>query len=152
MSPTVFRHKNYRFFFFSREEKRMHVHVSCPEGEAKFWLEPIVALNHNYGLRPRKLKELEKIMLSTATMSSSEIVEVSDHVYDYLTKNNLQVTGGIEPYIDQEDDNLKSICLNFTVKGIDNKKCLELSKEIITNIAEKNKDLLKHLQIKIMPE
>ena len=40
----------------------MHVHVSCPEGEAKFWLEPIVALNHNYGLSPRELKKLEKII------------------------------------------------------------------------------------------
>ena len=26
MSPTVFRYKGYRFFFFSREEVRMHVH------------------------------------------------------------------------------------------------------------------------------
>ena len=62
MSPTVFRFKNYRFFFFSREEERMHVHVSCPEGEAKFWLEPIVALNQQYGISPRKLKELQKIV------------------------------------------------------------------------------------------
>jgi len=44
VSPTVFRHKSYRFFFFSREEARMHIHVSCPEGEAKFWLEPTKAL------------------------------------------------------------------------------------------------------------
>ena len=27
MSPTVFRAKGFRFFFFSREEPRMHVHV-----------------------------------------------------------------------------------------------------------------------------
>ena len=62
MSPTVFRYKNYRFFFFSREERRMHVHVSCPEGEAKFWLEPIIALNEHYGLNPRKLKELQLLV------------------------------------------------------------------------------------------
>lgn len=62
MSPTVFRHKNFRFFFFSREETRMHVHVHCPEGEAKFWLEPIVALVHYQGLSPRALKELQKIV------------------------------------------------------------------------------------------
>jgi len=37
MSPTVFRYKNYRFYFFSREEERMHVHVYCTDGEAKFW-------------------------------------------------------------------------------------------------------------------
>ena len=39
MSPTVFKEKGYRFFFFSREELRMHIHVSSHDGEAKFWLE-----------------------------------------------------------------------------------------------------------------
>jgi len=39
MSPTVFKTKSYRFFFFSREEKRMHIHVISPNGEAKFWIE-----------------------------------------------------------------------------------------------------------------
>jgi len=62
MSPTVFRHKGFRFFFFSREEKRMHVHVSCQEGEAKFWLEPIVSLAHNFSLSARQLKEIQKIV------------------------------------------------------------------------------------------
>ena len=38
MSPTVFKIKNYRFVFFSREEKRIHIHVSSPDGEAKFWI------------------------------------------------------------------------------------------------------------------
>lgn len=36
MTPTIFRHGPYRFFFCSREETRMHVHVSHPDGEAKF--------------------------------------------------------------------------------------------------------------------
>ena len=49
MSPTVFRFKSYRFFFFSREETRIHIHISCPSGEAKFWLEPVVALAQHYG-------------------------------------------------------------------------------------------------------
>ena len=40
----------------------MHVHVTCPEGEAKFWLEPIVALERNQGLSPRMLNELQKII------------------------------------------------------------------------------------------
>ena len=62
MSPTVFRHKNYRFFFFSREETRMHIHVSCPEGEAKFWLEPLVSLNQHCGLSLRALKEIQRIV------------------------------------------------------------------------------------------
>ena len=44
MSPTGFRSGPFRFYFFSREEPRMHVHVSCGNAEAKFWLEPTVAL------------------------------------------------------------------------------------------------------------
>ena len=49
MSPTVFRYKNYRFFFFSNEEPRMHVHIFSPAGEAKFWIEPVIALaDHKY--------------------------------------------------------------------------------------------------------
>ncbi|MGO8755461.1 MAG: DUF4160 domain-containing protein [Gallionellaceae bacterium] len=40
MAPTIFRAHGFRFFFFSREQPRMHVHVNHAEGEAKFWLEP----------------------------------------------------------------------------------------------------------------
>ncbi|WP_430755078.1 DUF4160 domain-containing protein [Magnetovirga frankeli] len=44
MSPTVFRDRGYRFFFFSREEERMHVHVISSDGETKYWLEPEIEL------------------------------------------------------------------------------------------------------------
>ena len=40
----------------------MHVHVECPEGEAKFWLEPVVALVEHEGLSERELQELQKII------------------------------------------------------------------------------------------
>lgn len=59
MSPTVFRESHYRFFFFSREEERMHVHVHSPEGEAKFWLEPKIELANNYRFSMQQLKEIE---------------------------------------------------------------------------------------------
>jgi hypothetical protein len=36
--------------------------VSCPDGEAKFWLEPIVSLCQNHGLSPRTLRELHEIV------------------------------------------------------------------------------------------
>ena len=62
MSPTVFRHKGYRFFFFSREEAHMHVHVYCGNGEAKFWLEPETALAENDGLTTKQLQEVERII------------------------------------------------------------------------------------------
>lgn len=59
MSPTVFRYKGYRFFFFSREESRIHIHVYCGNGEAKFWLEPNLELAENYGLTPKQLREVQ---------------------------------------------------------------------------------------------
>jgi hypothetical protein len=59
MSPTVFREAGYRFFFFSREEPRMHVHVVSEDGEAKFWLEPELELAKNYQFSRRQLKEIE---------------------------------------------------------------------------------------------
>ncbi len=62
MSPTVFRFKGYRFFFFSREEKRMHVHVYCAEGEAKFWLEPEISVANNYGLSKGQIIELTQVV------------------------------------------------------------------------------------------
>jgi len=62
MSPTIFREKGYPFFFFSREETRMHVHVYCGEGEAKFWLEPEIELERNYRLSRLQLKQIEEII------------------------------------------------------------------------------------------
>lgn len=44
MSPTLLREKGYRFFFFSREETRMHVHIHSENGEAEFWLKPEIEL------------------------------------------------------------------------------------------------------------
>lgn len=62
MSPTVFRESGYRFFFFSREEERMHVHIQSSEGEAKFWLEPKIELAKNYRFSKKQLKELESLL------------------------------------------------------------------------------------------
>ena len=41
----------------------MHVHVSHPDGEAKFWLAPQVALATNIGLSPRQLKAAESLVM-----------------------------------------------------------------------------------------
>lgn len=62
MSPTIFRYRSYRFYFFSREEPRMHVHVISPDGEAKFWLEPEIELAVNQGLGAAELNELKQIV------------------------------------------------------------------------------------------
>ena len=62
MSPTVFREKGYRFYFFSLEEDRMHVHVACSDGDAKFWLAPKIELAIQHGLASHRLNEIQKII------------------------------------------------------------------------------------------
>jgi len=62
VSPTIFRYRNYRFFFFSREEPRLHVHVISPDGEAKFWLDPEIELAVSKGLTTAELNELKHIV------------------------------------------------------------------------------------------
>ncbi|NOX08985.1 MAG: DUF4160 domain-containing protein [Gammaproteobacteria bacterium] len=62
MSPTVFREGGYRFFFFSMEEDRMHVHVISGNGEAKFWLEPDIQLAKNHHYSTKQLREIESLI------------------------------------------------------------------------------------------
>ena len=62
MSPTVFRKEGFRFYFFSREELRLHVHVHCDSGEAKFWVEPRIELARNYGLSENDLVRVRKLI------------------------------------------------------------------------------------------
>lgn len=62
MSPTVFRDGGYRFFFFSREEERMHVHVLSGDGEAKYWLEPELELAKNHKYSRKQLKQIEALI------------------------------------------------------------------------------------------
>lgn len=62
MSPTIHREQGYRFFFFSREEARRHVHVYSERGEAKYWLEPAVELAMNHGLSAHDLRSVERII------------------------------------------------------------------------------------------
>ena len=62
VSPTVLRVRGYRFYFFSREEPRAHVHAQHAEGEVKFWIEPGVELAVNYGFKPKQLAEAQKLV------------------------------------------------------------------------------------------
>lgn len=60
MSPTVYHEDDggFRFFFFSREESRIHIHVSNADGNAKFWLEPSIELAKSSGLSSKQLKKI----------------------------------------------------------------------------------------------
>ena len=49
-------------FLFSCEESRMHIHICSPHGEAKFWIEPVVALADYSGYSNKEIKELAKVV------------------------------------------------------------------------------------------
>lgn len=40
----------------------MHIHVHSADGEAKFWIEPVIALAAYTGLNKRQLKELQRLV------------------------------------------------------------------------------------------
>ena len=62
MSPTVLKVGGLRFYFFSLEEDRPHIHVQGPGGEAKFWLDPAVELARNWGLDRRNLGKAQRVI------------------------------------------------------------------------------------------
>ncbi len=63
MSPTIFWEGPFRFFFFSREETRLHVHVESADGEAKFWLEPEIDVAKNYRLGDKDLSRIRDLII-----------------------------------------------------------------------------------------
>lgn len=64
MTPTVLQAQGYRLFFYSREETRMHVHVSHADGEAKFWIAPDVRLASSTGFSATQLRAAEKPVIA----------------------------------------------------------------------------------------
>jgi hypothetical protein len=60
--PTVLKIGSYRFHFYSDEgNEPPHIHVATPEGECKFWLDPI-RLARNKGVPPRTVRDIEKLV------------------------------------------------------------------------------------------
>jgi hypothetical protein len=62
MAPTIVRDGQFRLFFFSREETRIHVHVAHPDGEAKFWLTPEVGLANQTGLSATQIRQAQAVV------------------------------------------------------------------------------------------
>jgi Domain of unknown function (DUF4160) len=59
----LFRDGPFRFFFFSREEERMHIHVQSADGEAKFWIEPTIELARNHKLTSQDLSGVLQLVI-----------------------------------------------------------------------------------------
>ena len=62
--PTVLRIDSFRFHFYSDEGREpAHIHVRTPDGECKFWLDPVL-LASNRGLRPNTLRDIERLVFA----------------------------------------------------------------------------------------
>ena len=59
--PTVFTQDGYRFFFYSNDHTRIHVHVQYRGGEAVFEVEGEVVLRESVGLKTKELSKAEDL-------------------------------------------------------------------------------------------
>ena len=69
--PLVFRHHAFRLFFYSNEgnpREAMHIHVRNGDGEAKFWLSPVVYLADSDGFDARTLRELRDLVVQNRAL------------------------------------------------------------------------------------
>lgn len=60
--PTVFIEGAYRFYFFSREETRKHIHVSSAGGEVKIWLEPEISVAKAINISQTEVNDILRIV------------------------------------------------------------------------------------------
>ena len=66
--PTILKIGSYRFHFYSDEgNEPPHIHVATPEGECKFWLDPI-KLARNKGVSPRTVRHIEKLVFENQNL------------------------------------------------------------------------------------
>ena len=61
--PTVIKIGKFRFHFYSDEgSEPPHIHVRSPDGECKFWLDPMIVLASNRGIPPHELRQVERLV------------------------------------------------------------------------------------------
>jgi len=76
--PTVLRIGPYRFHFYSDEgDEPPHIHVATPDGECKFWLQPI-RLARNRGLKPLTVRKIEKLVFENQLLLMGKYNETRD--------------------------------------------------------------------------
>jgi Domain of unknown function (DUF4160) len=63
--PVVFRHRGYRFFFYSNKgspREAPHIQIEAGDGEAKLWLRPEVRVAYYDGFNGKTLRELLRVI------------------------------------------------------------------------------------------
>lgn len=87
-----------RFFFFSLEENRMHIHIRQAEKKAKIWIEPSISLAENKGFSSTEisniLKEVQNmsVLLEKNGTTTAEVTMIN-------ARGILLFVGGKEYYL-----------------------------------------------------
>jgi len=77
--PTVMKIGSFRFHFYSDEgNEPSHIHVETPDGECKYWLDPI-RLARNKGVPPGMLRTIEKLVFENQTLLQEKYHEFHRH-------------------------------------------------------------------------
>ena len=73
--PTVLKIKSFRFHFYSNETNEpVHIHIETPDGECKFWLDPI-RLARNNGVPVHIIRDIEKLVFENQTFLKEKYYE-----------------------------------------------------------------------------
>jgi len=100
--------------------------------------------------------ELTKFVMKTSVNVINDfhlkLGAISEQAYDFIKNEGIDISGSIEAFKDAEIDNFESISITFLAKNIDSDRCLELTDKLITKIAETEPDVLKYIQIEIIPD
>ena len=77
--PTIFRHRGFRFFFYSNEgdpREPVHIHVQKAGSEAKFWVGSDIVLERSVGFDAKTLRTIASIV-----HENRQLIEDSWHEY-----------------------------------------------------------------------
>jgi len=80
--PKVFEKNGYKFFFYSNEgnpREPLHVHIKKGENNAKFWINPEISMNENYGFSSKELNWIEEEI-------NANKKEIEDTWYDFFNE------------------------------------------------------------------
>jgi len=79
MSPTIFREKDFRFFFFSNENNEpAHIHIEKDNKYAKIWLDRL-DIAKNYGFTAKEIN----FILKLAFYNKEEFIRSWDEYFDF---------------------------------------------------------------------
>ncbi len=72
--PVVFREAGYKFFFYSDEgdpREPVHIHILGKGCDAKIWIQPEILVQDSYGLNPRELLKIVRMVERRAKLIES---------------------------------------------------------------------------------